>query len=185
MYYTIGHSDRSPDELIEALVNHDVNVIADLRSSPYSRHTPHFNREPLKAQLERNGIRYVFMGDVLGGRPDNPELYDEKGFVLYYRISELSTFIKGVERLETGEADGWHIALLCSEGNPAECHRHLLVSRVLVGRGWTVKHILRDDSLIDYFDIPTQPTLLDGEDTAWKSTRSVSPRSPQRSFLDF
>ncbi len=180
MFLTLGHSDRTQDDLLCVLQHNKVEVVADLRSSPYSRHASQFNREALKAVLKEAGIGYVFLGEILGGRPEEPWFYDDQGFVLYYKMAEDPRFLEGIERLENGESKGLQVALLCSEGDPAVCHRHLLVSRVLAARGHQVVHILRDDSLIAFEAIPAQTTLLEGEDTTWRSTRSVSPRSPQR-----
>jgi uncharacterized protein (DUF488 family) len=181
---TIGHSDRDFEGLIWTLSQADVTAVADVRSSPYSGRVPQFNREVLQAALVRAGVSYLYLGDLIGGRPESPEMYDEQGRALYYKLATSEAFLSGVERLETG-ADDNSIAIMCSEGDPTECHRHLLIARVLVGRGSAVTHILRDDTLVDYWDI-TQPTLaLNGEDTAWRSIRSVSPRSPQSSSSEF
>jgi len=82
--YTIGHSNHDQEHFCTLLQQHRIDVLADVRSQPYSRYTPHFNAEERKAALATHGIRYVFLGDQLGGRPRDPQHYDEQGRALYW-----------------------------------------------------------------------------------------------------
>jgi uncharacterized protein (DUF488 family) len=93
--------------------------------------------------LEADGIRYVFLGRELGGRPDGNEFYDDQGHVLYDRVAETELFQEGVLRLEKGIRE-YKVAMLCAEENPAACHRRLLIGRVLLNRGIQVDHIRGD-----------------------------------------
>src|SRR5207248_2088957 len=176
------------EEFIALLTGHQIQVLADVRSHPYSRYVSHFNREELRAALQAAGIKYGFLGRELGGRPDDESFYDERGHVLYFRVAETPLFLQGIERLETGIRD-FRVAIMCSEEDPAVCHRHLLVGRVMARRGTTVVHIRGDGSLQTDADVAPheemQPLLFDNTpEDAWKSLRSVLPKRPPPSSSD-
>ena len=140
---TIGHSNHQVEHFLDLLKSHAVQVVADTRSYPYSEYATQFDQKPLKMALEADGIRYVFLGRELGGRPDGDEFYDDQGHVLYDRVAETELFQEGVARLEKGIRE-YKVAMLCAEENPAACHRRLLVGRVLLDRGIQVDHIRGD-----------------------------------------
>ena len=146
---TVGHSNHPPETFINLLVRHGVDEVVDVRSAPYSRYTPHFNHEPLQRSLDDIGIAYTYLGGELGGRPADRSCYDADGRVLYERVAETDLFDDGLRRVIRA-ADERHVALLCTEKDPLECHRTLLVARTLVERGVAVEHILADGSLEDY-----------------------------------
>ena len=146
MIYTIGHSNHPIEKLIALLQQHSVNALADVRSAPYSRFNPQFNREKLRASLASVGIRYVFLGEQLGARSKDPACYDESGRISYGKLASTPPFRRGLERLLTGMRDHL-IAIMCAEREPLECHRTLLVSRELEKLGVPVTHILQDGSL--------------------------------------
>ena len=143
---TVGHSNHSPVEFIRLLLKHRVGEVVDVRSSPYSRYTPHFNQDILSDALEQCGIGYLFLGGELGGRPANRSYYDAGGRVQYERLAGTDLFDDGIRRLVRC-ADERKIALMCTEKEPLECHRTLLVGRALVERGVVVEHIHADGSL--------------------------------------
>ena len=143
--FTIGHSTHTIDEFIALVKRHAVDVVADVRSMPYSRVAPQFNREALRRALRLEGIRYVFLGEELGGRPADPSCY-ENGQVRYERLAQTERFKYGIERVIRG-ANRYRIALMCTEKEPLECHRTLLVARALHDRGVDVRHILADGRL--------------------------------------
>lgn len=140
--YTIGHSNHSIEKFISLLKRNKINVIADVRSTPFSRHNPHFNQKELKESLGKAGTKYLFMGKELGGRPNGTEYYNE-GTVDYKKVAEREEFKNGIERLLKGRED-YNIALMCSEKDPLNCHRMLLVGKELVKLKIPVKHILAD-----------------------------------------
>ena len=146
MIYTIGHSKHPIDRFIALLQQHGVNALADVRSTPYSRFNPQFNREKLTAALAAAGIRYVFLGEELGARTKDPSCYDDTGRVSYARLASTDLFRKGLERLLTGMRDH-RIAIMCAEREPLDCHRTILVARELEKAGVPVSHILQDGSL--------------------------------------
>ncbi len=142
--YTIGHSNHTFEKFLELLKRHHVNAIADVRSHPFSRYVPQFNRDTLSAELKKHGIVYVFLGRELGARPNGPSFYDEDGRVCYDRIAESSDFKAGIERVLKG-AQKYRIALMCAEKDPINCHRTLLVARALEQHGASIVHILGED----------------------------------------
>jgi uncharacterized protein (DUF488 family) len=137
---TIGHSNHSSEHFIALLREAGVTAVADVRSAPYSRHAPQFNREPLRDELAGAGIAYVFLGQELGGRPAEREFYSD-GVADYEKMAQAPAFAAGLERVIAG-AQSYRIALMCRERDPLTCHRCLLVGRALAGRGADVNHIL-------------------------------------------
>jgi uncharacterized protein (DUF488 family) len=126
--------------LVGLLRANEIEVLVDTRSYPYSKWVPHFGRESLKEAVEAAGIRYLYMGDVVGGRPKQKEFYDDNGRLVYARVAESADFLDGIARLERG-ADKFRVAILCAEENPNHCHRRLLIGRVLMARGAKLLHI--------------------------------------------
>ena len=144
--FTIGHSNHSLEDFLALLSRHRVTAVADVRSVPWSRFRPHFNRNALSAALEARGGRYVYLGRELGGRPDDPALYDDGGHVRYERVARTRDFQAGVARVVGGAAKH-RIALMCAEKEPLHCHRTHLVARALDAEGVEVAHVLADGGL--------------------------------------
>jgi uncharacterized protein (DUF488 family) len=178
--YSIGHSNHPWETFLGLLQRHEIQVLADVRSAPYSKYSPHFDRRPLEAATREAGLEFVYLGRELGGRPDGDEYYDEDGHVRYWRRAQAAEFLTGIERLERGRAR-YRIAMMCSEEDPAECHRHLLIARVLGERGVAVAHIRGDGRLQAAGELESPQLAMFGEleESAWRSTRSVSPRGPR------
>jgi uncharacterized protein (DUF488 family) len=143
--YTIGHSNHKIEDFISLLKQHGVTCIADVRSAPYSRHCPQFNKDTLAAALEAAGIAYMFLGKELGGRPDDPCCY-EGGCVNFQYLAKRKEFKRGLEHLLEC-ASKHRIALMCAEKDPLQCHRTILVSRHLKKYGLHIKHILADGNI--------------------------------------
>lgn len=145
MVYTIGHSTQSIERFVELLKTHSITAICDVRSQPYSRMNPQFNREPLRDTLKEAGVAYVFLGEELGARSKDPSCYRD-GRVDYELLARTELFHSGLERVREG-ARTHRIALMCAEKDPLDCHRTILVARNLVEQGVTVSHILSDGSV--------------------------------------
>lgn len=143
--FTIGHSTHTIEVFVELLRRHQVTALADVRSAPFSRFNPQFNKEELERNLKSNGIKYVFLGRELGARSDDRSCYDN-GRVQYSRLARTELFRGGIERVMLG-ANEHRIALMCAEKEPLECHRTLLVARALDELGVPVNHILADGRL--------------------------------------
>lgn len=177
--WTVGHSNHSFEHLAALLRDQRIDTVIDVRSYPYSRYAPQFNREELAPALTDAGIAYYFQGESLGGRPDAENEYDAEGHALYGRMAERPQFRAAIERIFGGAGDH-RIALLCAEAQPGECHRRLLVGRVLCGRGAELRHILRDGSIEVEAEVKLpgedEQTALFGEAAQWRSSQSVSRR---------
>lgn len=144
--FTLGHSNHSLGDFLKLLQENRIEVLVDARSQPYSRYLPHFSREPLQQAVNGVSIRYLFMGDSLGGRPRQADCYDTQGNVLYNRIREKEFFKEGIRRLVNG-IDHYRVCVLCSEENPRHCHRSLLVGKALADLGIEIQHIRGNGSL--------------------------------------
>ena len=184
-FFTVGHSNPEFDAWLALLRGHGVEVVVDTRSSPYSKYVPQFDKEPMQRSLEAAGVRYLYLGAELGGRPANPAYYDAKGRVLYSRLRNDARFKAAIARLETG-MERYRIALMCGEEDPAHCHRRLLIGRVLSERGHTMQHI-RGDGRLESDDavaaearkplVGAQPALFaELDEDEWRSTASVLPK---------
>src|SRR5882757_11495661 len=146
MIYTVGHSNHPIERFLGLLQPYGITAVADVRSTPYSRFNPQFRREKLQAALAGVGIQYVFLGEELGARSQDPACYDAEGRVSYAKLARTELFRNGIARLKAGMAEH-RISLMCAEREPLECHRTILVSRELVREGVPVTHILTDGSL--------------------------------------
>lgn len=143
--FTIGHSTHPLEVFVALLRQNDVTAIADVRSAPFSRFNPQFNKDTLADDLKANGIQYVFLGRELGARSDDRSMY-ERGRVRYARLAQSEPFKQGIVRVIQGAGEH-RIALMCAEKEPLDCHRTLLVARALDERGVEVTHILADGTL--------------------------------------
>jgi uncharacterized protein (DUF488 family) len=184
--FTIGHSNVALDDFLSLLQQHGVQAVADVRTVPRSRYVPHFNAGQLRDALARCDVSYLPLGRELGGRPEGTGFYDAHGHVLYGRLAASPAFQEGIGRV-LASAQTQRIALLCSEEDPARCHRHLLVGRVLRRRGVAVTHIRRDGRTETESDLAArevsdaaQDTLFDDPgERQWKSPRPVRHPPPR------
>ena len=152
---TVGHSNHKADVFLQLLVRHGVDEVVDVRSAPYSRYASQFNHDALRDTLEDVGIGYAYLGGELGGRPADRSCYDPDGRVRYDRVADTEQFDDGI-RSVIRAADERHVALLCTEKEPLECHRTLLVARALAERGVAVQHILADGALESHGEAMTR-----------------------------
>jgi uncharacterized protein (DUF488 family) len=143
--YTVGHSNHPIEKFVGLLTGNGITAIADVRSRPFSRRHPQFNKDRLAATLAEHGIAYLFLGKELGARSEDPAHY-EGGKVQYSRLAATAVFQSGVERVLEA-ANAHRLALMCAEKEPLDCHRTLLVARNLEAKGVTILHILSDGSL--------------------------------------
>lgn len=159
--FTIGHSTM-PYARFEALLSlHRINALADIRTSPFSRYVPQFNKENLQRELRSANVKYVYLGDELGGRPNDLRLF-YNGVADYERMAQTSAFARGIARVVEG-VKTYRVALMCAEQSPLNCHRCLLVGRALHEGGMTVQHILGDGRLTDQQQIEAQLLELAGK----------------------
>lgn len=148
--YTIGYGNRAMSDFIKLLKDYDIQYLVDLRSQPYSRFKPEFSRNELEQHLKQAGIRYLFMGDTLGGRPDDSDCYldgNMKSKVDYTKLRAKPFFQQGIERIHTAWEKQLRVVLMCSELRPEDCHRSKLIGTTLEERGITVAHIDEEGTL--------------------------------------
>jgi uncharacterized protein (DUF488 family) len=145
--YSIGHSNLENEAFLALLRLHRIEMLVDTRSQPYSRYSSHFNREALKRSLTEAQIEYVFLGQQLGGRPEEPHYYFQNGKPDYDRMAEAPFYISGIDRLLELAARA-RVAFMCSEGDFKKCHRYWLITRTLVNRGVEVSHIVPSGELV-------------------------------------
>jgi len=155
--YTIGHSTHSGEEFVGLLSMHSVSAVCDVRSSPYSKFNPQFNKEIIRDELKRHCIAYVFLGKELGPRSDDSGCYDE-GRIRYDRLAATELFQQGLERLRKGMVN-YRVALMCAEKDPLTCHRTILICRNLRSEDIEISHILEDGKLENNQD--TEKRLMD------------------------
>ena len=160
---TIGHSTQSYLDFRKRLYDANVTAVADVRTTPFSRYFPHFNKKNLQSELTRDSIAYVFLGDELGGRPQK-DIYYTDGVADYEKMSADESFKKGIARVIEG-AQKYRIALLCSEHDPLDCHRCLLVGRALKENRVNVLHILGDGNKIEHSEIEKRLLDLAGDNS--------------------
>jgi len=181
--WTVGHSNHDLEVFIHMVERHRIACLVDIRSHPYSRFAPHFNRDQLQRSIEACGIRYAFLGEALGGRPQREDHFDADGRALYDKMAIEPAFREAIGRLLRG-ACTHRLALLCSCGQPQGCHRRLLVGKVLCERGAELRHILPDGDVlsertVELRDDYAQDMLFGHDELPWRSIRSVSPRRRQ------
>jgi uncharacterized protein (DUF488 family) len=144
--WTIGHSNMSIERFLELLRAHEIQLLVDVRTAPYSRHWPQFSRDALARSVQAEGVTYLFLGRELGGKPDDPGLRGPHGLPDYDAIAATPLYQEGIARL-AHLARERRTAFMCSEGDPAQCHRERLVARTLRAQGWQVRHILTDGTI--------------------------------------
>ena len=143
--FSIGHSNHSIEKFLSLLESSEINMVVDVRSAPFSRMFPQFNQETLKKFLSEASIGYLFLGEQIGGRSNDPDDFQD-GQVLYKALANKEAFKTGMERLKEGSAK-YRIALMCSEKEPLDCHRTLLVSQTLASSDIVVGHIHADGTV--------------------------------------
>lgn len=157
--FTVGHSNHPREQFINLLSLHGITVLCDVRSRPYSRFNPQFDYEELKRALPDYGIRYLFLGQELGARSDDPACY-EGGKVQYERLARTELFQQGLARIQDGMSKGFRIALMCAEKEPLDCHRTILVARHLAALGVDVQHIHANGKLETQADALSRLTRM-------------------------
>jgi len=150
--YTIGYGARDVEALLAALKANRIQYLLDVRTSPYSSYKPAFSKNALRTFLEANGVRYLYVGDSLGGQPADQSCYTD-GKVDYEKVSQKQFYRDGIERLLKASRLGERVALMCSEGKPENCHRAKLIGKTLTSEGVEVLHIDEKDTLISQNDV--------------------------------
>jgi uncharacterized protein (DUF488 family) len=166
--FTIGHSNHTEARFVALLGQHGIELLVDVRSAPYSRFNPHFNRDNLRLLLRETGVQYAFAGEKLGGRPTDPTCYRHDEVpdpgtnylkeVDYVEVEKRAWYQEGITRL-LELAARQRVVVMCSEEDPEACHRHHLIARTLLNRGVNVLHI-RQDGKAEMATVTRQQTDL-------------------------
>ncbi len=172
--YTIGHSNHPLQEFVDLLEKYQVRRLVDVRSAPYSKYVIQFNKESLEHGLSMHKIKYSYAGKQLGGRPPDPTCYrsgilpdgetDYLHEVDYAAVMQRPWFQKGLAHLlELAEDEV--TAVMCSEENPADCHRHHLIAKYIMAEfpEWEIQHIRGDGVLNNAASIHTSVNPPPGE----------------------
>ncbi len=137
---TIGHSNHKIETFIDLLEKNGIETVVDVRTVPSSSYNKQFNQAPLQLELKKKSINYLFLGDKLGGRPENTSLFNKEGKLIREMLEVTEPYLQGIgELLEL--AENGNIAIMCSEENPSQCHRGYIISHTLLESGVKVNHI--------------------------------------------
>lgn len=152
--YTIGHSNQSMEDFISLLKKYDVNCVVDVRSNPFSKYALQFNKRELQFELKREDIVYIWMGKEFGARREEKSLYDPDGRLDFNKTKKSKAFLAGVRRIKEGIRKGYVVALMCTEKEPQDCHRSILVGKSINEiEGYSVINILEDGSIVKQDEI--------------------------------
>jgi uncharacterized protein (DUF488 family) len=177
--YSIGHGGKKIETFIEELKSFDIEFLIDIRSKPFSKYHPHFSQNELKVSIEKAGIKYVFLGQQLGGLPEDLSCYTD-GKVDYEKLKTSDFFISGMERLLSAEIKGIKLAIMCSEADPKECHRTKLIGEVLLDKGISLNHIIDKKRVKNQITVMQELTKglglinLFGEETTFTSRKKYN-----------
>ncbi len=158
--YTVGHSHHAIEDLLALLEPYGIQVLCDVRSSPFSKFAPQYNTYRIKLTLQGSSLKYLYLGREIGGMPKSEAFYDEDGNTLYAKIAETPLFQQGIERLRKG-ISLYTVVLMCGEENPSGCHRRLLLAGALADHGIETLHIRSNGKLQTEDDL----ALENGENT--------------------
>jgi len=146
--FTMGHSSLEFPQFVRRLQDSSVELLIDVRSRPHSSRFPQFSQPDFEKMLGDEGFSYLYLGEELGGRPDDPDAYRSDGRVDYRKRRRSYAFRAGVERI-LAEIERRTCALMCAEEDPLECHRFLMICPELVLMGIQPFHIRKGSKLED------------------------------------
>ncbi len=151
--FTIGHSNHDISKFVSLLKDAEIDVLVDVRTRPYSKHVPHFNKKMIEALLKRNSILYLYMGDRLGGLSSSGS---GRRTLKYHEVSKDEVFLSAIDKL-LKIAEKKRVVIMCAERDPNRCHRKHLISQELKKREVEVIHILHDSTEVrdEDYEIPT------------------------------
>jgi uncharacterized protein (DUF488 family) len=156
--YSIGHGNKKTEDFILELKSFEISYLLDIRSKPFSKWNPAFNKTEIEKSLKKNEIGYVFLGDQLGGLPSDSSCYDSEGKVVYDLISQKDFFKEGLTRLILANEKKIKLAVMCSESNPGDCHRSKLIGQQLLKAGISLNHIISQNRIKSQETVMTELT---------------------------
>ena len=158
-FYTIGHSVNTAEKVLQLLKDNKATILVDVRSMPYSRHSPQFNKESFSKNLADAGIQYQWEKDAFGARQEDASLYHKNGYLDFAKMRARPIFKQKVAEYSKKVEQGENVVFMCSEKNPIDCHRAILVARGFALEGLPVEHILPDGKLMSQEELDNK--LLD------------------------
>lgn len=177
MIYSIGHGIKKIETFLNELNSFKISYLVDVRTSPYSKYNPQFNREILKNDLEKAGITYVYLGENLGGLPSDRSCYID-GKVDYDLIKEKGFFKEGLKRLIVANTKNLNVVIMCSESKPEECHRSKLIGQELLKQNISLLHIVSSEKMKEQTTVMNELTKgkgvvdLFGNETSFTSRKT-------------
>lgn len=160
--YSIGHGHKTQEEFIHELQSFHIQYLIDVRTNPFSKWSPQFNHGVIEHWLKAAGIIYGYMGNVIGGKPQHDDCYDQEGFFDYHKMAEVPAFKNGLKRLLDANNQGLHVVVMCTESDPLQCHRSKLIGRELYfSYGINILHIINAGKAITQTQIMTKLTKGD------------------------
>lgn len=182
--YTIGHGNRTREEFLGLLERYGIKFLIDVRTIPYSKFQSQYNREDLTTYMQEHKIRYVYMGDTLGGRPKDTSCYNSAGKIDYEALKTKEFYIEGINRLKTAYEKQVPIAIMCSESKPLECHRSKLIGRTLLQENILLQHIDENGRLKGQEIIINELNKGKSEFTLFGDISDLSNHGSRKSYLD-
>jgi uncharacterized protein (DUF488 family) len=156
MLFTIGHSTHTCEKFIDLLKSQEINCVIDVRSSPFSKIAPQFNKPVLNNVLQKSEILYAHLPEEFGARRTEKMFLDEDGKINFEKVHQSDGFKRGIERVVNGLQKGFKISLMCAEANPFDCHRFSMIARGFSKEGVEVQHILKDGRLVSNLQLEAQ-----------------------------
>lgn len=147
MLFTIGHTNHTHNDFFNILKQYDIAYLLDVRSTPFSQYTSQFNKDVISQFLKSKGISYCHMGKFFGARPDDKALYTKEKYLDFEKMRSSDLFQKGLNNVMKGLSERNNVVLMCTEKDPIDCHRAIMVAREFSLRGVEVNHILSDGKL--------------------------------------
>jgi uncharacterized protein (DUF488 family) len=158
--FTIGHSTHTFEKFLDLLRQNQIATLVDVRSVPYSRFNPQYRKRALEASLNEAGVSYVYLGESLGGRPGESRGFTAGDLIDYAQIARQPWYLDSLREL-VEIASKSRCAIMCSEEDPAKCHRNLLVGQsLLVAGSAEIVHIRGDGELQPGEVLPVQGQLF-------------------------
>jgi uncharacterized protein (DUF488 family) len=154
--YTIGYSGFSIDDFVETIKDHNISLVVDIRSSPFSKHFPEYNKGSLEIYLKKNNIFYCNYAVEFGARQNDRKYYCNEGYLDFEVFSKSEQFLQGINKLCNRMEQNYTFVLLCAEKDPICCHRTILVARAFFERGYNVVHLLTNGKTITQQEVNTR-----------------------------
>lgn len=160
--YTIGYSGINIKDFILILKYYRISCLVDTRSVPYSKYFMDFDKNILGSTLKNNNIKYENYDKEFGARQNNINFYSKDGYLDFSKFVKSSIFISGIDKIKKEMDLGYTFILMCSEKDPIDCHRSIMVAREFYKKGYNIINILYDkNNIIEYTQTDIENRLLD------------------------